>query len=263
MRKDALKLAERDSAGQLVRAGFAFDARFASRLSGHFAAFGAPLIDRLDDPTKCLLDEPKSVELLQLLSDLQNLDRSAPPAEWYDFGDDRVRGLPGGNGDLFRAGKVAMAITLSDLALNRKTNLRWDYAPLPRANGSGKAGGFLGVNLYMGLRSTKLPDVVWGMLAAMGNPQRAGWEMRDPERLATPVWRPLLAEYAKMAPPDHIGVNVELGEYGTPSMKSGAYNDVQDQILNGLAPVWRREVPVRQAVTEIVRKVNDLLRQAQ
>jgi hypothetical protein len=66
-----------------------------------------------------------------------------------------------------------------------------------------------------------------------------------------------------MAPPDQIGVNVELGEYGTPSMKSGAYNDVQDQILNGLAPVWRREVPIRQAVTEIVRKVNDLLRQAQ
>jgi hypothetical protein len=44
MRQDAQRLAERDSAGQLSRAGFAFDARFASRLSGHFAAYGAPLV---------------------------------------------------------------------------------------------------------------------------------------------------------------------------------------------------------------------------
>jgi len=263
MRQDAQRLAERDAAGQLSRAGFAFDARFASRLSGHFAAYGAPLVDRPDDPTACLLGEPKSVELIQLLSDLQNLDRTAPPAEWYGFGDDRVKGLPGGNGDLFREGKAAMAITLSDLSLNRKTNLRWDYAPLPRANATGRAGGFAGVNLYMGLRSTRHPDVVWRMLAAMGHPQRAGWEMRDPERLATPVWRTLQADYAQMKPPDGIGVNIDIGEYGTPSMKSGAYNDVQDAILNGLAPVWRREAPVRQAVAEIVRKVNDLLRQAQ
>jgi hypothetical protein len=60
-----------------------------------------------------------------------------------------------------------------------------------------------------------------------------------------------------------VAVNVELGEYGTPSMKSGAYNDVQDAILNGLAPLWRREAPARQAIAEIVRRADDLLRRAQ
>jgi hypothetical protein len=57
--------------------------------------------------------------------------------------------------------------------------------------------------------------------------------------------------------------NIELGEYGTSSIMSTAYVEMQDEILNGLQPVWNHEVPVRQAVAEVVRKVNDLLKQAQ
>jgi hypothetical protein len=43
---------------------------------------------------------------------------------------------------------------------------------------------------------------------------------------------------------------------------STAYVEMQDEVLNGLQPVWNNEVPARQAVTEIVRKVNDLLKEA-
>ena len=66
-----------------------------------------------------------------------------------------------------------------------------------------------------------------------------------------------------MTPPDNIKANVELGEYGTPSIMSTAYVEMQDEILNGLQPVWNNQVPVRQAVSEIVGRVNDLLKQAQ
>jgi hypothetical protein len=44
---------------------------------------------------------------------------------------------------------------------------------------------------------------------------------------------------------------------------STAYDELQNAILQGLRPVWNREAPVRQTVTELVRKANDLLKSAQ
>ena len=43
---------------------------------------------------------------------------------------------------------------------------------------------------------------------------------------------------------------------------STAYVEMQDEVLNGLQAVWNNQAPVRQAVTEIVSKVNDLLKEA-
>ena len=60
LREDARKLTKREG-GQVVRAGFAFDARFLSRFSGHLYAYGARVMDRLDTPTRCALDEPRAV----------------------------------------------------------------------------------------------------------------------------------------------------------------------------------------------------------
>ena len=65
-----------------------------------------------------------------------------------------------------------------------------------------------------------------------------------------------------MTPPDDIKANIELGEYGRPSIVSTAYVEMQDEVLNGLKPIWNNEAPVRQAVADVVRKVNDLLKDA-
>ena len=65
-----------------------------------------------------------------------------------------------------------------------------------------------------------------------------------------------------MKPPDNVFVNLEIGEYGTPSFKSSVYLNVQNEILNGLQPVWRGQVPVRQGAEEITRKVNEVLKGA-
>ena len=246
-----------------MRAGFAWDARFLSRFSGHFYAYGAKIFDRTDDPTKCDLDEPLSAEFLQLLHDLRHVDQTAAPADWYSStGDSRTKGLPGDNGPLFRDGKVAMSIELIELANTRKTNLRWDYAPLPRPNNGGKAGGFVGSNVFTGMKASKYPELVWDWVSTMGGPKYHEFRMRDPDVLQTPSWKSLQAEFTQMKPPDTIKANVELGEYGTSSIMSTAYVEMQDEVLNGLQPAWNNEVPVRQAITEIVRKVNDLLKQA-
>jgi ABC-type glycerol-3-phosphate transport system substrate-binding protein len=263
MREDARKLTKRDASGA-TRAGFAWDARFLSRFSGHFYAYGTKLFDRTDDPTKCVLDDPLPLELLQLLHDMRHVDQTAAPADWYSgTGDSRTKGLPGDNGTLFRAGKVAMSIELIDLAPTRRTDLRWDYAPLPRPNNGGKAGAFVGSNVFTGMKASKHPQLVWDWVSMMGGPKYHEFRMRDPDVLQTPSWKSLQAEFAQMKPPDNVKANVELGEYGTASIMSTAYVEMQDEILNGLQPVWNNDVPVRQAVTQIVGRVNDLLKQAQ
>jgi multiple sugar transport system substrate-binding protein len=263
MREDARKLTRREG-NAVSRAGFAWDARFLSRFSGHFYAYGARIVDRTDDPTKCALDEPRSVELLQLLHDMRHVDQTAAPADWYSAtGDSRTRGLPGDNGAQFRAGKVAMSVELIELAATRRTDLRWDFAPLPRPNSGGKAGAFVGSNVFTGMKASKHPQLVWDWVSTMGGPKYHEFRMRDPDILQTPSWKTLQAEFAQMTPPDNIKANVELGEYGTPSIMSTAYVELQDEILGGLQLVWNNQVPVRQAVTEIVGRANDLLKQAQ
>jgi ABC-type glycerol-3-phosphate transport system substrate-binding protein len=261
MREDAKKLTRR-SGNQIERSGFAWDARFLSRFSGHFYAYGARVVDKLDDPTRCVLDEPRSVELLQLLHDMQHVDLTAVPADWYRFGSTRVNGLPGDNGALFREGKVAMSVELIELAATRRTNLRWDYAPLPRSNFDGRVGGFVGSNVFTGMKASKHPELVWGWVSRMGGPKYHEFRMRDPDLLNTPAWKSLQVEYAKMTPPDNIKANIELGQYGMSSIMSTAYVEMQDEILNGLKPIWNNEAPVRQVVAEVVRKVNDLLKDA-
>lgn len=263
LREDAKKLTKRDASGQLSRAGFAWDARFLSRFSGHFYAYGARVVDRIDDPTKCVLDEPASIEFVQLLHDLRHVDRTAAPAEWYaSTGDSRTKGLPGDNGPLFRDGKLAVSIELIELAATRKTNLRWDYAPLPRANNGGKVGGFVGSNVFTGMKDSKYPQLAWDWVSTMGGPKYHEFLMRDEDLLNTPAWKSLMEEYAKMTPPDNIKANIELGDYGTSSIMSTAYVEMQDEVLNGLQQVWNNQAPVRQVVAEIVRKVNDLLKEA-
>jgi len=264
LREDAKKLTKHDASGQVTRAAFGWDARFLSRFSGQFYAYGARVVDRIDDPTKCVLDEPASIEFIQLLHDMRHVDRTAAPAEWYaSTGDARTKGLPGDNGALFRDGKLSVSIELLNLSDTRKTNLRWDYAPLPRSNNGGKVGGFVGANVFTGMKDSKYPELVWDWVSTMGGPKYHEFRMRDPDILDTPAWKSLMEEYAKMTPPDNIKANIELGEYGTSSIMSTAYVEMQDEILNGLQQVWNNQAPVRQVVTEIVSRVNDLLKQAQ
>jgi ABC-type glycerol-3-phosphate transport system substrate-binding protein len=263
LREDAKKLTKRDGSGQVTRAAFGWDARFLSRFSGHFYAYGARIVDRIDDPTKCVLDEPASIEFIQLLHDMRHVDRTAAPADWYAAtGDSRTKGLPGDNGPLFRDGKLAVSIELIELANTRKTNLRWDYAPLPRSNVGGKVGGFVGSNVFTGMKTAKNPQLVWDWVSMMGGPKYHEFRMRDQDILNTPSWKALLEEYAKLKPPDNIKANIEVGDYGTSSIMSTAYVETQDEVLNGLNQVWNNQAPVRQVVSEIVRKVNDLLKEA-
>jgi multiple sugar transport system substrate-binding protein len=261
LREDARKLTKREG-GQVVRAGFAFDARFLSRFSGHLYAYGARVMDRLDDPTKCVLDEPRAVELLQLLYDMRHRDQTAAPVAWDGAGERRPAALPGDNGTNFNQGKIAMSVQLSGLAGTNKAGLRWDYAPLPRPDDGAKPAGFIGANVYTGMRASKYPDLVWTWLAAGGGPDHEAWKVADPDILEIPAWKRNREAFARTRPPDHVAVNAELGDYATTSIMSTAYVELQDEILDGLRPAWRGEAPVRQVVAEVVRKANDLLRQA-
>ena len=157
-----------------------------------------------------------------------------------------------------------MVVALNDLALNRAaTNLKWDYAPLPRANADGKAGGAFSNEVFVGTKTTKDPALTWDWLSSIGGQQISEWNMVDPGILRIPSWRPLLQQYAQSRPPDNIRVLAEAGEYGQATMMTPAYADIEKELLGrtgatGLRPIWNDEAPVRQTLTELARKLNEM-----
>jgi ABC-type glycerol-3-phosphate transport system substrate-binding protein len=155
-----------------------------------------------------------------------------------------------------------MAVDLDRWGFFRSNEFRWDYAPLPRANVDGKAGGFVGTNVLTVMKGTRHPELAWDWVTTMGGLKAQEARLRELNIPIIPSWKPLRAEYARLTPPDSIYVNIDIGEYGTQSIMSTAYVDMQTEILAGLTPVWNGQVAIRDAVAEVVRKVNELLRQA-
>lgn len=256
LREDAQKLTQRGANQQVERAGFAFDAGFLSRFSGQIRSNGGRLVDRLDDPQKLTLNEPKDLELVQLFSDMRNVDRTAAPAEWYN-------GWPQQASTLFLQGKIAIMVTLHSLNSYRKAEFAWDYAPLPRRDTATKPDGFAGANVYTVFKATKYPELAWAWTRMIGGPKFAQWQVEDPAITMPPPWQTVYDAFLKLRPPETVNVLVEIGEYAQRSVMTTVYDELQKEVLDGLMPVWNGQVAARAGVEEMVRKADALFEKAQ
>ncbi|MBI3970189.1 MAG: sugar ABC transporter substrate-binding protein [Chloroflexi bacterium] len=253
LREDALRLTKRGATGQDTRFGFLWDVSLVSRLSSQIYANGGKLVDRLEDPHRSALDDRRTLALLQLYQDMRNRDRSVPM-------DDDIKGQ-GGGAQLVARGRLAMAVSLTNVGQTfRDVPFTWDFAPLPRPNGGGAAGTTIITNVYSMLKSTRHPELAWNWIRIMGGPKHARWHVENKEFL--PAWKSLREDYLKLRPPEHRHVAFDLSEYGTPSITSTKYVEMQDVLIPGLAPVWDGAAPAKQVVDQLVPQVNELLRQA-
>jgi multiple sugar transport system substrate-binding protein len=253
LREDALRLTRRGATGRETRFGFLWDVSLLSRLSSQLYANGGKVVDRLEDPRRGALNDPRTLELLQLYQDMRYRDRSIP------FDDD-IAGQ-GAGATLVARGRLAMAVSLTNVGPTfRDVPFTWDFAPLPRPNGGGPAGTTIITNVYAMLKSTRHPELSWAWVRIMGGPKHALWHVRHKEFL--PAWKPLGPEYLKLQPPEHRHVALDLSDYGTPSITSPRYVELQDIIIPGLAPVWQGEAPAKQVVEQLMPRIDELLRGA-
>jgi multiple sugar transport system substrate-binding protein len=249
MRDDARRLTRQGATGQDTRFGFMWDVSLLSRLSAQVNAAAGKIVDTLQDPKKGALDDQRTVALLQLLQDMRHRDRSLPM-------DDDIKGQ-GEGAQLVAKGRVAMAVSLTNVGQTLKdAPFTWDFAPLPRPNGGGPANTALITNVYSMFKSSKNPEVAWDWIRIMGSPKHALWHVKNKEFL--PGWKSLREEYSKLRPPEHRAAALDLAEYGTPSINSVKYVELQDLIKEGLAPVWNGTAPAKQTVDQLMPRINAL-----
>ena len=248
MREDARKLLRLGATPQDIRFGFMWDVSLFSRFSALVRANAGKIVDRDEDPKKGALDDPKTLELFGLFQEMRHRDRTVPT-------DDELKAP---NPPSVFNGRLAMQASLANVGSNFKdAPFKWDFAPLPRANGSGQASTTLISNVYGMLKSTKHPELAWAWVRIMGSARQGLFQVRQNDFM--PGWKSLRDEYVKL-PPEHRSVALDTAEYGLPSITTPKYVEMQDLVLQGLAPIWAGTAPVKQTVDQLLPKLNDLLR---
>jgi multiple sugar transport system substrate-binding protein len=252
MREDARRLTRPGATPPETRFGFQWDVALLSRLSSQIRANGGKLADRDEDPRKGAFDDPKTLDLLQLYQEMRHRDRSIPA-------EDDLKTSPAPS---VANGRLAMQVSLANVGGAALANapFRWDIAPLPRANSTGQASTTLITNVYSMFKSTRHPELAWGWVRLAGGEKHALFQVQQLNFM--PGWKSLREEYLKVTPPEHRQAALDTADYGLPSISSPRYVEMQDIINQGLAPVWAGTSPVKQAVDQMLPKLNDLLRQA-
>jgi len=123
---------------------------------------GGQLVDNLDYPTKCTMNERAAVEAIEFLNDLINEYKVAPnPASLSQLGS---------AAELFTTGRVAMVMSNAAQISSFLTNPTLDFgiAPLPmqvkRANGLGGAG-------FVMASTSKVKDAAWRFMEFLCGPE--------------------------------------------------------------------------------------------
>lgn len=152
LRETALKLTQKDASGRPTVYGFQFN-RAEQYLNPWIHQNDGKTYDRDISPKQCLMNDPKTAEALQFLSDLINVDKVSPTIA------DETAGL-----SVFANGKIAMANCGSWdwLAYHDQAKFNWDVVTLPTNVGE------LRPTLWTGQvainATTKYPDAAWELL---------------------------------------------------------------------------------------------------
>ncbi len=112
-------------------------------------AYGGDILSA--DHKKCMLDDPRSIQALQMLADIRNVDHSAP-----SFAEAANAAYP------FEGGRIGMVFDFMGMAPRYRqvaTDFKWDVVPIPK----GPAGGASLVkgNQLVMAACTQHPDAAW------------------------------------------------------------------------------------------------------
>ncbi|HEX2514003.1 MAG TPA: extracellular solute-binding protein [Chloroflexota bacterium] len=206
------------------------------------------------DGTKLLLEEPPAVEALQFLVDLIHRHRAAPvPGELQ---------AQGGRRGAFQAGSLLLYHEpVNSIAANRRVpGLDWSVTGLPRgkARASSSSGG--GVGWFLA-GDSKSKDESWELLKHLASKESVRLEAVRGE--APPSRRSIAAEPAFVNPPEPPGADMKVVVEALEAIKveTALINGVEvDRALDEeLAPVWRGERTLREAVSQAATRIRPLL----
>ena len=139
---------------------------------------GGALVDDVKNPTRTMLDDPKTIEGLQFYSDMSNLYGVMPtPMAFMNFGMGADR--------MFANDRVAMFLSgIWETPLFRNYNISWDVVMFPKNAAGVRAFGTGGTG-YCILKSSKHKKEAWEVIKALTGPK--GQELFAKRGLSQPA----------------------------------------------------------------------------
>lgn len=203
-----------------------------------------------DDKTKCVLDQPPSVQAFQFLVDM--------------IYKDKVSQLPQAMGDdptvFFQQGKAAMITTGSwNIGpYSKDLKFKWGIAPLPKSPNTGKR-----VSVIHGLGNvisakTKHPDDAWEFVKFMASSQ--GQQILADTGTQIPTLQGLAKNWQETHKdlPTQIFLDAATN-YSKEYPASVTFSEWNDVLNKGLTQVYNNQVPVEQGLKDICTQMNPIL----
>ncbi|NLT43509.1 MAG: sugar ABC transporter substrate-binding protein [Anaerolineae bacterium] len=207
------------------------------------------------EATKCIIDEPPSVEAWQLLTDMLLEDKVSPSSEALQAE---------GTRSMFMTGKVAMLPGGSWVmnTLNEQlTDFTYNIAILPKSPNTGERGGTSNIVGIVMNRDGKAKDQAWGLMSALVSKD-------SQDRLAQgggegPVVRMDSSEQYYGDPaigPSNRAAAVRMGEWTTPlpTHRTVTWGEMMDPTTEWQTEISEGRVSVQEGLTNMAAAVNDL-----
>ncbi len=249
MLRMARALTKKDENGRIIQYGF-YGWAWQNFIYGN----GGALVDDVDQPTKTLLDDPKSVEGLQFYADMINLYKVMPTPV-------ALANLGMGVDLMFASGRLAMFLSgVWETPGLRKYDFEWDVVMFPkglhgtRAFGSGGSG-------YAILKSSKHKKEAWEVIKALtgakGQAQLAKKGLAQPSRIS-------VAESENWAldpqPPSNKHMLNEAVEHIVFSPFDPQWREIQEKyLIPKLDLVFNGKKSAADAMSEITPQINSVL----
>lgn len=247
--RTAKALTKTDDLGRVTQYGF-----YGWAWQNFVYGAGGSFVDRIEYPTRCLLDSTESKLGLQFYTDLTMKYKVMPaPVALVNMGM--------GVDIMFASGRLAMFLSgIWETPALRTRNFRWDVAMFPvgpsgiRRFGTGGTG-------YAILKSSKHKKEAWEVLKALTGP--AGQEELGRRGLAQPARRAVSEGPAFAAndnPPANKAMLNQAVKYVVYEPFHDQWREIQDKVMSPeLDLLFNGKQTVDQTVSKIVGQVNALL----
>jgi len=248
MLRMARALTKKDESGRIVQYGF-YGWAWQNFIYGN----GGALVDNVDNPTRTMIDDPRSIEGLQFYSDLINLYKVMPAPV-------ALANLGMGIDLMFASGRLGMFLSgIWETPGLRRYDFEWDVAMFPknakgiRAFGTGGSG-------YAILKTSKNKKAAWEVVKALtgseGQAELARRGLAQPSRIK-------VAESEAWAknenPPSNKKMLNQAVRYITFSPYCTQWREIQDKYL---APKLDLIFNGKKTAAEVLRGIAPVMNQA-
>lgn len=246
----AKQMTKRDASGRIIQYGF-YGWAWQNFIYGN----GGALVDDVKNPTKTLIDDPKSIEGLQFYADLINVYKVMPAPM-------ALANLGMGVDLMFASGRLAMFLSgIWETPSLRRYDFNWDIVMFPKNNEGIRAFGS-GGSAYAILKSSKHKKEAWEVIKALTGPagqaQLAQRGLAQPSRMSVALGD---AWAKNEAPPRHKDMLNEAVKYIVFSPFHSNWREIEERLLiPKLDLVFNGKRSAAEVLQEVAPRINKALR---